>query len=257
MKEGYPVWYELMVADPAAVAGFYRDAAGLGWPDEGGAMPNGATYRSITRADGSAAGGLLGIDMPATWVVYFQTADVDAAVEKATSLGAVVHMPANDVPGAGRIAMLADPQGAIFYLIRPQPPEGADLSGPGVFEGQTVGHWAWNELNTDNAAVQLTFYSALFGWTVADEMEMPGDHSYKMMDCGGTQIGAICSMKPEGAPSAWLPYLRVSDVAASADAVKANGGSVLMGPHDVPGGDRILVAIDPAGAALGLVSKAK
>ena len=76
MNEGFPVWYELMTSDPAKVAGYYREVAGLCWSDEGGPMPNGATYRNITRADGSTAGGLLAYNqqmldagMPGMWAV--------------------------------------------------------------------------------------------------------------------------------------------------------------------------------------------
>ncbi len=151
--------------------------------------------------------------------------------------------------------MLADPQGAMFYLIDPTPPEGQEEMESDVFASDIPGRCAWNELNTDNAPGQLEFYSSLFDWTVGGEMPMPGDHTYQFLDCNGTAIGAIGSMKPDGMPNMWLPYFRVEDIDASAGAVTANGGKIVMGPHEVPGGDTIIVTLDPDGAAVGFVGR--
>ena len=87
---GLPIWYELMAPDPAALAPFYR--AVLGWeiPPSGAAMPNGVEYRTIARADGGEAGGILTLSPQmrdggarAGWVIYFHSDDVDAAIEAA------------------------------------------------------------------------------------------------------------------------------------------------------------------------------
>jgi hypothetical protein len=58
----------------------------------------------------------------------------------------------------------------------------------------------------------------------------------------------------EGQPAAWLVYFGVPSISSAKAAIEQHGGSVLMGPHDVPGGERIIVATDPEGAAFGLVS---
>jgi predicted enzyme related to lactoylglutathione lyase len=54
-------------------------------------------------------------------MVYFSVEDADAAVQKATELGANVMKPAEDIPGVGRFAILLDPQGAAFAIIKTQP----------------------------------------------------------------------------------------------------------------------------------------
>ena len=59
--------------------------------------------------------------IPPHWMVYFATDDCDATVQKASQLGASVIRPAEDIPGVGRFAILADPQGAAFALLKPQP----------------------------------------------------------------------------------------------------------------------------------------
>lgn len=154
------------------------------------------------------------------------------------------------------MALIADPQGAPFYLMRPTPPADDPGAQSDLFMPEALGHCAWNELNTDAAAEQIDFYTSLFGWEPAGEMPMPGDHIYQFLSHGDSTIGAIGSMKPEGMANAWLPYFRVADINAAKRAVEANGGTVVMGPHEVPGGDHIIVTVDPAGAAVGLVGKA-
>ena len=59
--------------------------------------------------------------IPPHWLVYFAVEDCDAAVQKASGLGANVIKPAEDIPGVGRFAILKDPQGAAFALLKPQP----------------------------------------------------------------------------------------------------------------------------------------
>ena len=260
---GLPVWYELMTPDPAAVSDFYRETLGWRVPATGNELPNGARYAMIGRADGGNAGGMLTLTPQmceqgarAGWIVYFEVDDVDAAVDAITAKGGHAPMPATTMD-VGRMAMVSDPQGAHFYVMAPVPPEGGVDPDGAVFKGDTVGRATWNELNTDAAEEQIAFYTDLFDWQVSGEMPMPGDHIYKFLDLGERGIGAIGSMKPEGMPNAWLPYFRVADIDAAKAAVEAHGGSVVMGPYEVPDGDSILVATDPAGAAVGLVGRTK
>lgn len=259
---GFPIWYELMAPDPLAIAPFYK--AVLGWtiPATGHAMPNGSEYREIRRPDGGSAGGVLTLTesmaesgMPPFWAAYFDVADTDEAVSKAKAMGADVFMEPMTMDGIGRMAMIADPQGAPFYVMTPTPPADDPDAQSNVFKPDTPGHAAWNELNTDAAAEQIDFYTGLFDWQVAGEMPMPDAHIYKFLAHGDVGVGAIGSMKPDGMPNAWLPYFRVADIDAARTAIEANGGTLVMGPHEVPEGDHIVVAIDPSGAAVGIVGR--
>jgi len=259
---GFPVWYELMSRDPAGVAPFYRALFGWEIPAEGTQAANGPDYRLIERADGGHAGGLLtltpamcAMGMAPVWLPYFHAGDVDALADSAAEHGAAVPLPPTDMPMAGRVAMIADPQGAHFYAIAPEPPAGQPDARSDVFDPATPGRCAWNELNTDGASGQEAFYTALFDWSMDGEMPMPDGHSYRFLACRGEGIGAIGSMKPDNAPSMWLPYFRVADIAAAEKDVTDAGGRIVMGPHEVPGGDRIIVASDPDGAMVGIVGR--
>lgn len=255
---GSPIWYELMTPDPAGVAAFYR--ATLGWeiPAEGMKNPNGPEYRMIGRRDGGHAGGVLTLTPMMTqggarpgWLPYFHVADVDCAAAKAEDLGGSVHMAPSTIEGVGRIAMLVDPQGAPFYLMKPTPPAGDPDAKSDVFDPMKAGHCRWNELNTTDAAGALRFYTEVFGWTAGMAMPMGPAGDYQFIEIDGAAIGAINPI--EGPGSFWLPVFGVADIEAAKAAVEANGGTVTTDIMEIPGGEFALNADDPSGAAVGFV----
>lgn len=257
---GGPIWYELMTPDPAAVIPYYRAVLGWDIPPEGNAMPNGSEYRSITRKDGGNAGGLLALDQGMLdagarpcWFVYFHVEDVEAALAKAVSLGASVWMGVQDVPGAGRMALLADPQGAPFYIINPTPPPGMEDMKSDVFDAKKAGHCRWMQLDTTDAPAANDFYKALFGWSTENTMPMGPAGDYRFIEFEGIQIGAFNPMIGEGAQPLWLLYFGVEDIEAAQAAALANGGTIVQDLHQVPGGDWIFITIDPAGATVAFV----
>jgi predicted enzyme related to lactoylglutathione lyase len=110
-------WAELATWDTGQARDFYT--ALLGWQTKGAANMPAYIEFSI---NGQPRGGLLPMDeqwkgMPSCWGVYFHVADCDAAVAKAKELGASVRYGPFDAPGVGRMAAVADPQGAGFSLI--------------------------------------------------------------------------------------------------------------------------------------------
>lgn len=111
-------WNELITPDPAAAITFYTQV--LGWTVEADTSA-GIPYNTIKTA-GRPIGGIMAPPpdqpaMPPTWGVYITVADVDETLQKAEALGGRVLMPAMDIPTVGRMALLADPQGATFMVI--------------------------------------------------------------------------------------------------------------------------------------------
>lgn len=258
---GRPIWYELMTPDPAAVAPFYR--ATLGWeiPSEGMTMPNGADYRMIQRADGGNAGGILKLTDAMVnggarpgWLPYFHVPDVPAAVKQAEGAGGKAWMGATTLP-QGTMAMLADPQGAPFYVMDPVPPPDRPDAKSDVFQPNTPGHAWWNEVQTGDEPATTAFYTALLGWRAEDGMPMGDKGVYRFVEVEGERIGAINPWLPEWMGKAWLPYFGVADIKAAKDAASANGGKVHGDIHQVPGGSFIFAATDPAGAPVAFVGE--
>lgn len=262
---GLPIWYELMTPDPAAVAPFYRAVLGWDIPAEGMTMPNGANYRMIVRAEGGNAGGLLALsaqmarNVKPAWFPYFQVDDVDASVAHAQRLGAKLFMGPDSIE-TGRFALLGDPQGAAFYLMKPIPPSKdpnswSEEAWSAVFGAGEAGRCWWNELQTPNEPASTRFYTELLGWTADKSMPMGEHGEYRFVEAEGTQIGAINPWLSDWLPISWLPYFGVADIDAARVAAEANGATVRGDIHEVPGGDFIFTASDPAGAPIGIVGK--
>lgn len=247
------IWYELLTADTAAAGRFYADVVGWSVGDFGGEVPE---YRIFSAGEtgvagmmalpaGAAAGG-----MRPGWFGYVGVDDVDAAVAGIVAAGGTVHMPAQDLPGVGRIAMLADPQGVIFYVMR-----GASERPSASFDAAAVGHCAWNELAASDLPAAIAFYTGQFGWTKGDAMNMGDMGDYQFIHHAGERIGAMMTRRQPGPPPMWSFYFRVDDAGAAARRVTEGGGTILHGPSEVPGGDHIVIAADPAGAMFCLVGK--
>ena len=111
-------WSELTTSDPDAAAKFYGEL--FGWKIESMDM-GGGTYRVLKIGD-TAVGGLMAMPagappMPPTWGCYVTVDNVDATVAQAVKLGGKVCVPAMEVPGVGRMAVIADAQGAMLSVM--------------------------------------------------------------------------------------------------------------------------------------------
>ena len=250
------IWYELMTPDPEGSKDFY-DAV-VGW-SIGEAAPEFNGYRMINRPDGGFAGGVLPLNEEMqrhgarpTWLGYIHVADVDQAVGRIEGAGGTALMPATDIPNVGRIAMVTDPQGAPFYVMKPKPPEGREAEPSDVFAPDENGHVGWNELSTSDPAAARHFYGEQFGWNSDDFMPMGELGEYRFWDHHGQRIGAFCATMP-GHQTKWRYYFRVPSIAKAKETAEARGGTIGMGPHQVPTGDWIIIGSDPQGAEFALV----
>jgi predicted enzyme related to lactoylglutathione lyase len=257
---GMPIWFELMTVDPDAVRDFYR--AVVGWEIGASGMTAGGgdnDYRAIQRSDGGMAGGVLGmgqdmIDHGAKpgWVAYFHVDDVPAALAQLEGMGGKTWMGPRTVE-VGTIAMVADPQGAPFYVMDPTPPADRPDAKSDVWDREKAQRCRWIELITADAPAAREFYRDLLGWQFNDVMPMGERGDYLFIDHDGHRLGAISPWIGEGQPPMWRFYFGVAEIGAAFEAAKANGGTVMQEPHEVPGGDHTFVVTDPAGAQVAFV----
>jgi predicted enzyme related to lactoylglutathione lyase len=246
------LWHELLTTDPDAASRFYGGFAGwetMRWEQD-------SAYRLLATA-GVPIAGLLSLSAEdrarggaARWLTYVGVPDVDAAVRIATGMGATVRSAPQDVPTVGRMAELSDPQGAVFSVYTPagdQVP--ADAPTPGDF--------SWHELVTSNWQAAWEFYSQLFGWEYDSSFDMGPAGTYWMFRRPGARraLGGMYTKQPDDpGPPYWLPYVLVASADRAVEVAMRDGGRVLHGPADVPGGDRIAVGSDPQGAAFAVHS---
>jgi len=257
--QGDFIWYELMSPDPEGSKTFY-DAV-VGW-DISEAAPEFQGYRMIGRSDGKFAGGVLPISAEMqqhgarpTWLGYIHVTDVDRSVGKIEQAGGKSLMPATDIPNVGRIAMVADPQGAPFYVMKPIPPAGDPNAKSDVFSASEQQRVGWNELQTSDVEGARRFYGDQFGWGSEEYMDMGEMGLYRFFDQQGTRIGALFDAS-NGQRSHWRFYIRVPSISAAKDAAERGGGTIHMGPHQVPTGEYVVIGSDPQGAEFALVGGA-
>lgn len=251
---GQFVWYDVMTTDPGAAAEFYGKV--VGWTVTDSGMP-GQAYLLLNVGD-TAIGGIMPIppDSAAAgvrpaWMGYIGVADVDAAADAIRAEGGHVHRPPADIPGVGRFAVVSDPHGAGFLVFRGNSPDG-----PPKREPLKPGHIAWNELHAGDREEALAWYCGQFGWRPVERNAMTPDFIYQTVAMGTQEAngGVMTRMHFEPAPY-WAYYFGVADIDAAAERVTANGGAVLMGPHQVPGGAWILNCRDPQGAQFNLLGQ--
>lgn len=118
-KHGAISWSELMTTDAAAAKSFYGQL--FGWKFEDAPMEE-TTY-TVVKVNDDEMAGMMPIpagappDMPPVWGLYITVDNVDEVAEKATAMGAVIHVPPQDIPQVGRFCTLQDPQGAVISII--------------------------------------------------------------------------------------------------------------------------------------------
>ncbi len=245
---GRPLWYELMTTDTAAAERFYKNV--VGWtsgPFEGSPQP----YTMFRRSADVPVAGLMktpdGMNAPPFWAMYVGVPKLEEDAARVTRLGGSELSPVIDIPTVGRMQMVKDPQGAAFYIYEP-------ATEPGPEAAAEVGEGSWHELMTTDVAAAIRFYTELFGWKPSESLDMGEMGKYHMFNRPHGMIGGMMNKPPEMAhvPPVWQIYFRVPDIPAATERIKANGGQILNGPMEVPGGDWIVNGLDPQGAAFAL-----
>lgn len=255
------IWYELLTADIAGAKLFYDVV--IGWNIESQSQfPN--DYRMIGRSDGKFAGGALQITdemrqhgARPIWLAYIHSNDVDGQTAAIERDGGKAMMPPFDIPGVGRVAMVTDPDGAPFYLMKPLPREGDPNAKSDVFSVDQPQRVRWNELSSTDQDGAVAFYAKHFGWTQEGSMPMGEMGDYRFIQANGVNVGAIMRKPPQRPAPGWTFYIGVDDIDRAAKAVTDGGGQVLFGPMEIPGGEFSLNGMDPQGAAFGLVGPRK
>jgi predicted enzyme related to lactoylglutathione lyase len=247
------VWHQLMTRDVAGAKKFYSKLVGwktLPWPLD-------PSY-TVCHSDAGPVAGIMEItadlpaEVPSHWLEYIGTRDVDGIAEAAVRAGGSIVKAPSDMAGAGRYAVLKDPQGAVFAIIDP---ENARPESEGV---PPLGTFSWHELATSDNEAAFAFYSGLFGWEAISRMDMGPIGIYLIFGENGVQRGGMYIKPPENpGPPSWLPYAHVPNADQSFQVALASGARGTVPPMEVPGGSRIANLVDPAGADFAVHSMPK
>jgi predicted enzyme related to lactoylglutathione lyase len=244
-------WVDLSTTDLEGATSFYEGL--FGWQHNDAPVGEEQVYRmfhldgkdvaaaSVQREEERSQG------IPPHWNCYVTVTSADESAAKAAELGGTVFLEPFDVMDVGRMAVIADPTGAVLAVWEPRRHIGARIvNEPGAL--------CWNELATNDVAAAKKFYEGLFGWSTEDM----GDGAYTMVRVGDRTNGGIRPMgeMESGMPPNWLAYFAVPDSDESAAKAGELGGNAIVPPMDVPVGEssRIAVIADPQRAVFGIFS---
>lgn len=246
-----PNWVDLSTPDIEAALDFYGGL--FGWEIEKSITPMGDYF--IGKTAGRQVCGLMkaGPEMaalPAIWTTFFNVADVDAKVRKAGDIGGRILEPPFDIPDA-RIAVVADPTGAMFGLISGPEPQA-------VWMDRVPGRVSWIEVLTRNPGTAEAFYTELFDWKAETATE-PAGVEYTTFKLDEDPVAGMMLMPetvPPEAPSHWAVYFTVGDAEEAINRTAELGGRILMPATPIELG-RFAVLEDPQGGVFQIMEYAR
>ncbi len=247
-EPGIPSWVDLSSHKPDASVRFYGEL--FGWRTaKPGPDDDKDGYRMFTLRDKIVAGlGPLPEDgQPPVWATYIAVADADETAAKVIEAGGHTLMPPLDVLDAGRTAVFADTEGAVFCIWQANEHPGAELV-------NEPGTWCWNELATREPEKAKAFYGAVFGWS-SKEYDTGGGMPYTEWLVGDATAGGMMEMGdmyPEDVPPHWMVYFAVEDADATTEKAISLGGSAVVEPRDIMPG-RFAVLGDHNGSVFAIL----
>jgi predicted enzyme related to lactoylglutathione lyase len=233
------VWHELNTQDVGRSAAFYGEL--FGWKIDA----SDPAYIHVHAGTQTVAGMVKAASpaAPAHWLCYVSTADVDATVARAAAVGCrVLAAPFAIEPG--RLAVLADPHGAVFGVWCAAHGDPLEVTKP------ALGSFPWDQLNTPDPDASFAFYSHVFGWTRASS----GAGAPMSTLMRGERAACSLMQAPAGVDAHWLSYVLVEDLAATRERAKRLGGKVMVERSAVPTGGAFSVLQDDQGAIFAAVA---
>ncbi|QLJ04480.1 VOC family protein [Streptomyces sp. NEAU-sy36] len=245
---GTPCWVSLMAHELTATEEFY--GALFGWEFRPGPRQLGPYVRALLDGREVAGMGQLPPDhrLPIAWTPYLASDDVDRTAEAVRLCGGTVAVGPLDADEAGRLAIAADPCGAVFGIWQGPARLGTPVTG-------VPGTPAWNELLTFETESVTKFYASVFGYETEAAAGSGADQVTLRVD--GHPVAAVHGLGralPRDRGPYWATCFRVADTDGALRRVTALGGRVVRPAEDGPHG-RVATVADPEGAVFSVVQE--
>ena len=245
-EPGVPCWVDVLVPEPERAAHFY--ARLFGWEVEEQAPPDASRRYFMCRLrdrDVAAVGSPAGDGLPPAWNTYVCVDSAEDAAARVGAAGGRVLVPPSESLDGGRMAVFADPAGAVFSVWRPGRHRGAAL----VNEPST---WSMSLLTTDDPQGAEAFYGAVFGWRgerfgEATMWRLPGYVGGEAAQPVPRDVVAVMGPPAADVAPHWRVDFWVDDAAVAAARAPELGGTVPVPPFDAPPFRQAVLA-DPQGA---------
>jgi predicted enzyme related to lactoylglutathione lyase len=255
-QPGVPCWVDTWQPDAKAAVSFYTGL--FGWEAEDTMPPGtpGEHYMCRIRGRDIAAIGSRPAEappMPPAWGTYVWVESAEGTAAQVVDAGGSVVMEPFPSLDGGRIAVVADPAGAVFGVWQPGEHGGAQLV-------NEPGAWSMSALDTRDPDAAKAFYGGVFGWDT-ETLDLGGAEVtlWRLPGFVGGEpeqpvprdvVATMAPMSGDDAPPRWSVDFWVEDVDATADRAARLGGEVVAPPYDIPvAALRQAVLADPQGAA--------
>ena len=257
--EGKIIWHDLITDTPQLTQEFYQSL--FGWEFEELSLAGGLFGKvnyTLIRHNGKLIGGM--VDQTklqvqkdiSQWVVLMSVKDIEKAVEEVNSSGGTVFSSVTDLGERGKIAIVADPQGALLGLLETKQGDPIDK------DAVEFGDFLWTELWTNDVSKATEFYQRIAHYQVKDrniEAKKSQDKNYRVLKSQGKARVGIMANPVENLTPLWVSYIRVKDaetLEAMVAKVESLKGEILLAPQDRAIGGRVALIAGPSGAGIAL-----
>jgi predicted enzyme related to lactoylglutathione lyase len=241
------IWFDLVTDEIDVTRQFYADL--FGWNiEQSGPAPE--RYSVVTNA-GRRIGGILQRPAPpgaaagARWISLMSIPNVIHATQYAQGRGGKVLIAPADLPHRGAHAILRDPQGAVFGVLRSSTGDAPDIP-------LQSGMFIWADLLTRDPDAAAQFYRGLAGYGV--QRTLTGNAESILLVSGEFTRAGISHLPPSVDRPGWLPFVQVDDVLGTIGRAVIAGGKVVLSPRPELLDGQVAVIADPRGGIVGVVN---
>lgn len=243
MANGEFVWCDLSARRIDVACKFYGDL--FNWRFQEEVTADGSVYATAYTSHAAAGNYTMPakfaeMGMPCFWMSYIEVTSVEATIDKARSMGAIIELGPVDGPGDTKVALIRDPLGAGFTVI-----EGEGLSPRLAQAGH--GDMAWNALYVSDSEAIIPFYEALFGWSISP----PDVENSRRIDLAGRPVSEIHELPDNirGKQQYWVVHFAVSNLTTARSSAESHGGvlyndSQTVLAHDTDGAAFFLTEVN-------------
>jgi len=236
------IWYDLFTNDLQSTSRFYEKLFGWSFSDTASKEK---LVKTIAR-DGVPIANVIYIAPQnskvneSRWLSYLSVEDVDHALMVSKKNNGTVYVQPKDLPNRGRVAIVKDPEGALFAIVTTSDGDPPD-------QGFIQNHWMGSELWSTNPDAALTFYRLLVGYE-QQLVDVGAGLKYRFLVKNGQTRGGIVKIPWDDVKPNWLPYIAVEDVMAIVAKAEELGGKVLVEPDKAIREGLLAIIADPSGA---------
>ena len=240
------VWFDLFTHDLESTSRFYEKLFGWSFHDT---VPGKKTVKTIMR-NGVPIANAVHINPEknnvneSQWLSYMSVENVDQAATIVKQNNGRIYMNPKNLPDRGRVAVVIDPEGALFAMV-------TATGGDPIDYDLAENYWMGSELWTKNLDAALKFYRTLAGYEI-QLVDLNADRKYHLLARDNKIRAGIVNIPWDDVKPNWIPYVAVEDVTSIANIVEEAGGKLLIKPDQDIREGRVAIIADPSGAVFAI-----